>query len=180
PAYTGRPSLYLNEIAADALTVPEGSRLTVRIYAAPGELSVTQTLGDAPAAGGAAAANVTEVEIARSGTLSIAGEGVRDWTVTVTPDAPPEVAFSGEMGRDGEGAMKQVFAARDDHAVTAGRATIRLDLASVDRRHGLAVEPEPREDLVFDLPMPITGSRASFTESLVEDASKHPWANMPV
>jgi uncharacterized protein (TIGR02302 family) len=28
--------------------------------------------------------------------------------------------------------------------------------------------------------MPISGNRADFTEALVEDASKHPWANLPV
>jgi len=182
PSYTGKPSLYLNEIAAAELTVPEGSRLTVRTYAGPGVLSVAQTLGDeAPLPEGVTRpANVTEVEIARSGRLAIEGPGGREWTVTVTPDAPPGVAFSGEMGRDGDGAMKQVFTATDDHGVTGGKATIRLDLAAVERRFGLATEPEPREDFVVDLPMPISGSRTEFTETLAEDASEHPWANLPV
>ncbi|WP_444460757.1 DUF4175 domain-containing protein [Rhodobacter capsulatus] len=40
--------------------------------------------------------------------------------------------------------------------------------------------PEPRPDLTFDLPLPITGSRADFTETLIEDMSEHPWANLPV
>src|SRR5690606_22287796 len=55
-----------------------------------------------------------------------------------------------------------------------------LNLDAVDRRFGLAIAPETTDPLVFDLPLPITGSRADFAESLVEDASKHPWSNLPV
>ena len=29
-------------------------------------------------------------------------------------------------------------------------------------------------------PMPIAGNRAQFTEALIEDLSKHPFANLPV
>ncbi len=58
--------------------------------------------------------------------------------------------------------------------------TIALDLPSVDRTFGLTMEPEPREAVVLDLPMPITGNRADFTEALVDDLSEHPFANLPV
>jgi uncharacterized protein (TIGR02302 family) len=82
--------------------------------------------------------------------------------------------------RTAEGEMRQPFRATDDYGVVAGRATVELDIAAVDRRHGLAAEPEPRDALGFDLPMPITGERTDFREVLVEDIARHPWAGLPV
>ncbi len=185
PAYTGKPSLYLNKIEAAALEVPEGSRATLRLYGTAEEISVTETVsGQAAAAPDAAAPATTvravEFEIARSGNVTIDGAGGRSFDLTVLPDAPPTVAFEGDIKREADGTMSQPFKAGDDYAVTAGRATVTLDIAAMDRRYGLAADPEPQEDITYDLPMPITGSRAEFTEALVEDASKHPWANLPV
>jgi uncharacterized protein (TIGR02302 family) len=76
--------------------------------------------------------------------------------------------------------MRLPFEASDDYGVTGGQATITLDLAAVDRRYGLAIDPEPREALVLTLPMPIRGDRARFEEALVDDVSQHPFANLPV
>ncbi|VAV90850.1 Methyl-accepting chemotaxis protein, partial [hydrothermal vent metagenome] len=43
PAYTGLPSLYLNDIDAQ-ITVPEGSRVTLRLYGEVGALSVIESV----------------------------------------------------------------------------------------------------------------------------------------
>lgn len=198
PAYTGRPGLYLNDVAEPAIQVPEGSMVTVRLYGPAGEMSVTETVSAPQAAGSAAEAGAeagaasagapaappqvraVEFEAARSGVLAIDGDGGRNWTLNVVPDRPPEVALSGTVKRDADGKMTQPFTARDDYGVVAGRATITLNLAAVTRRYGLGPDPEPREPLVYDLPMPISGGRDDFTEALVEDASRHPWANLPV
>ena len=49
PAYTGRPSLYLNSIAAAELELPKGTALTLRLYGAADAISVTETVsGQAP------------------------------------------------------------------------------------------------------------------------------------
>jgi uncharacterized protein (TIGR02302 family) len=64
--------------------------------------------------------------------------------------------------------------------VVSGGAVFELDLARVDRRHGLAVSPEPRAAIRLDLPMPLAGDRTEFTETLVENLSEHPWAHLPV
>ncbi len=76
--------------------------------------------------------------------------------------------------------MQQPFTATDDYGVVGGQATIALDLPAIERRYGLAVDPEPRDPIVLDLPMPITGDRTEFTEALIDDLSKHPFANLPV
>ena len=198
PGYTGRPSLYLNDITEAALDTPEGSRVTVRLYGEPDAITVTETVsapvampvpspeGTAQAGGEApakapATVRAVEIEAVRTGTLRIKSPtDDREWTLTVLADTAPTVAAAGEMGRDADGAMSQPFTATDDYGVVVGKATFTLDLAAVERRFGLATKPEAHEPLVFDLPMPITGSRATFTESLVEDASKHPFANLPV
>ncbi|MEO1274877.1 MAG: DUF4175 family protein, partial [Pseudomonadota bacterium] len=95
-------------------------------------------------------------------------------------DAPPEIAIEGEVERSVTGAMELTFDASDDYGVRSGTAVITLDMAALDRRFGLAAEPEPREAVTLDLPMPLSGGTEEITETLVEDLSKHPWAGLPV
>ncbi len=192
PAYTGKPSLYLNDITDPALEVPTGTRLQIRLYGPEGGLTVAQTVADipplpAPDPGkepAAAAPNPTQgvfdLTITRSGELAIDGPGGREWLITATPDKAPTIEVTGDMTREADGRFKQTFKAADDYGVTAGRVTITLDLAKVDRRHGLKVDPETVEPVVLDLPMPRKGSRTELTSTLVDDLSKHVFANLPV
>lgn len=185
PAYTGKPSLYLNDIKEGSLTVPKGSRITLRLYGEVGNLTLAETVsgrtGDLAAGDMApASAAAQDFTVAQSGTLAINGAGGREWAVTVAPDAPPAIALSGPVSHEADGRMVQPFAASDDYGVVKGRAEIVLDLASVDRRFGLAADPEPRDTLVLDLPMPISGNRAEFSEKLIDDLSQHAFANLPV
>ena len=185
PSYTGKPSLYLSDIAQAAFEAPEGSRVTIRLYGEVGALTVAETVsGRAGRAGtgeaGSASDPAQQFDIAGSGEIVIGGPGGRSWTVTAVADAAPQIAPEGEVERAAGGEMRRPFRASDDYGVVAGRAEIALDLDAVSRRHGLALDPEPREALVVDLPMPISGDRAGFTETLVEDFSKHAFANLPV
>lgn len=182
PRYTGKPSLYLNTLDSDALTVPQGTQVTVRLYGTADDIGLQQTVSAASQPDAAPASPVRAFDFAatQSGMLSITGEGARDWRVTVTPDAPPTVDFAGPIGRDGDGSFGLPFTARDDYAVVRGRAEIALDLDLLARRHGLATAPDDLPPLVIDLPMPFTGNRAEFTETLADDASRHVFANLPV
>jgi len=200
PAYTGRPTLYLAEITDPVIVLPAGSRVSLRFYGEAGALALAETVSAAPpplppapdaaapAGAGAGAApaetggdlRVAEFEVVRSGRIAIEGPGGRAWEVTALPDTAPTIAFEGTMTRERGGALRQAFRAADDYAVVAGRAEIVLDLAAVDRRHGLVPDPEPREAIVLDLPLPMTGSRAEVVDALVDDLSRHPWANLPV
>ena len=194
PAYTGKPSLYLNDITDPALEVPTGTRLQIRLYGPEGDLTVAQTVADAPpppapapeteATPAAAVPNamkgVHDLTITRSGELAIEGPGGREWQITATPDRAPTIEVTGDMTREADGRFKQGFKASDDYGVTAGRVTITLDLAKVDRRHGLRVDPEAIEPVTLDLPMPRKGSRTELTSTLVDDLSKHVFANLPV
>ena len=44
PNYTGKPSIYLNDIPAGPLRVPEGSQVTLRLYGEFGALTVAETV----------------------------------------------------------------------------------------------------------------------------------------
>ncbi len=180
PAYTGRPSLYLNDIEHALLTVPDGSQVTIRLYGEVGALTLAETvsgrIGELPPASEAS----QSFSVVQDGRIAIEGRGGRAWEIGILPDTPPEVDFDGPIERTVGGELRQPFVAVDDYAVVAGSARIEIDQDALDRRHGLAVDPEPRDPLDFDLPMTITGDRADFREILIEDVAKHPWAGLPV
>ncbi len=173
PAYTRRPTIYLNALPeGQVLELPKGSTLSFRLY---GEGSaVAQDIGAAVSGGDPAApAFIAE----KDGLIEVAG---RQFAVTVIPDAAPTVEPVVAPDRRADGRFIQPFAAADDNGVTGGKALIALDIRAIDRRHGLALEPEPREGIDIELPLPATGSRKQLRGQLVTDLSRHPWANLPV
>ncbi len=180
PAYTGKPSLYLNDIDRASFSVPEASRITLRLYGEVGDLTVAETVSGRTGEVPSAAETTQSFEITQTGRLSIDGPGGRAWDIEVIADNAPGIEVAGEVERGVDGEMRQPFKAADDYGVVAGRAQMVLDLDAVDRRYGLVPDPEDREAIVLDLPMTITGSRTEFEETLIENLSQHPWATLPV
>ena len=179
PAYTGKPSLYLNDIDQADLTLPKGTRLQFRLYGEVGALVLSETVSGSTTPAPASAAT-QDFEVAQSGTIKIEGAGGREWKITALPDAAPTVTTTGKIGREADGRFTQAFSATDDYAVTSGTVVIALDLPALDRRFGLQAPPEMHDPVTLDLPMPITGDRAKFTETLIDDLSKHVFSNLPV
>ncbi|PYE84671.1 uncharacterized protein (TIGR02302 family) [Pseudoroseicyclus aestuarii] len=180
PAYTGLPSLYLADIPPGPLEVPQGSAVTLRLYGEVGALTVAETVSGRTEDIEPASAAAQDFAVTQAGTLSIDGPGGAEWEISVLADRAPEARLTGPIEVDGEGQMSQPFEAADDYGVTGGSARIVLDPARVDRSHGLATEPDPREPLTVDLPMPFTGDRTEIEGVLAEDFSQHPFANLPV
>ncbi len=178
PRYTGLPTLYLADQSGADLSVPQGSRITLRFYGEVGAHSLTETTSST----GTEAAIEPEQEFVaeKSGQLRIDGPAAQNWALDVTADMPPQISVAGRAESEAGGQMKLPFAASDDYGIVSGSARIELDLVTVDRRYGLTVHPEPRDVIEVELPMPITGDRADFTEDLIEDFSQHPWAHLPV
>ncbi|MEM8658795.1 MAG: DUF4175 family protein, partial [Pseudomonadota bacterium] len=184
PAYTGRPTLYLTQDVDPDLTLPVGTEVTIRVYgsdtdhAISEDVSGAETLLETVAEGiGSASFSVTQDG---SFALTRGTEQLAQWSVTVLPDAPPQIALEGEVARSTSGAMELSFRATDDYGVERAEAEVTLDLDAVDRRFGLEAAPDAREPIVLDLPMPPYGQLEDVTETLVEDLSKHPWAGLPV
>ncbi len=178
PRYTGLPTLYLNDLPrADQGTVEvvQGSRLLLRLYEAGGSLDLDHSL--APEVSIDTAAAAADFEIVTAGDLVI-DDAV--WRFSLFPDFAPQVEILGAPQLEAPDQTIIGFQAQDDFAIAGGVARLQLDLQALSRRYGLSVNPEPRADLVLDLPMPFTGDRADFSENLVEDVSKHPLANLPV
>ena len=180
PRYTNRPTIYLNDIPEGPLDLPAGSLITLRLYGEVGALTVAETvsgrIGELPPASAAE----QDFTVRQSGEIAISGPGGRTWSVGIVPDRAPSIAILNEPDSDAMGEMSLPYQASDDYGVEAGEARFALDLPSVDRRHGLAIDPDPRPELTVSLPMPIAGDRTQFEESLVEDFSEHPFANLPV
>lgn len=180
PRYTGLPTIYLGDVDGDTLEISEGSRITLRFYGEVGALTLAETVSGRTTDLPSASDPSQDFTVTQSGEISIHGPGGRTWKVAVVDDADPSVNVTGAPEAEATGQMSLPFAAADDYGVIGGTATISLDMAAVDRRYGLATDPEPREPITVQLPMPISGDRHDFTESLIEDFSEHPFANLPV
>jgi uncharacterized protein (TIGR02302 family) len=180
PLYTGLPSLYLNDQSHE-VSVPVGSQITLRLYGEVGALSVAETVSGRTEGIGAATDPEQDFVVANNGSLKIDGIGGREWMIVAVPDSAPEVALLDDgVTTTFDGQMSQPFEARDDYGVVNGTAVFRLDLGRLDRTFGLAAAPEPRDPIDLELPMPIAGDRAEFTETLIENMSQHVWAHLPV
>jgi uncharacterized protein (TIGR02302 family) len=179
PAYTGKPSLYLNDIDAGRLELPVGTRFQFRLYGEIGELTLSETVSartEVPPA----SEPVHDFTLQQNGSLTVEGPGGRVWTIVSIPDIGPSVIPSDSAERQGDGRFEMGFSASDDYGVATGEVSVALDLPAVERRFGLTIDPEPREAVVLDLPMPMNGNRDAFSETLVDDLSEHPFANLPV
>ena len=180
PRYTGKPTIYLPDVTDADLALTEGTRITLRFYGEIGALTLAETVSGRTGEIPSAADPVQEFVISQDGEIRIDGDGGRSWAIDMVEDSAPQIAVSGIAEAGAMGEMTLPFAASDDYGVELGEAVITLDLGAADRRHGLTLDPEPRDAITVPLPMPIAGDRADFTENLIEDFSKHPWANLPV
>ena len=179
PRHTGLPTLYLNDIDSGAVEIPEGTRVTLRLYGEVGTLSVSETVSGRNTVD--PSESLQEFDVVQSGTLAIHGdEDLPVWTLTAAPDGAPTIAFDGVATYEHPDQVVLPWSAQDDIAVVAGEITIDLDVDGTDRRYGLAVEPEPREGITLDLALPITGERNDFSEVFRANLTEHPLAGMPV
>ncbi|MGJ8546610.1 MAG: TIGR02302 family protein [Sulfitobacter sp.] len=180
PRYTGRPTLYLNDQAEGAMPLPKGTLITLRFYGAQGALDLAESVSGRGADAPAGTDPAQDFTVLNAGDIAIEGPGGRSWQVAVIPDSPPQIEGLGAPEVSALGEMALPYRAQDDYGVAAGEARISLNLAAVDRRHGLGPAPDPRPEIIVPLAMPIAGDRRDFEEKLTENFSQHAWANLPV
>lgn len=179
PAYTGKPSLYLNDQPEGGLILPKGSHMIIRFYGKIGDLTLSETVS------GSSTDTATpqpgySFEVTQSGTLEIDGPNGAIWQISALADTPPSIRSEGGLTRNISGDLKQSFFASDDYGVTAGQARIKLDLAAVTRRFGLLPDPEPLSAIMADLPLPFRGGRTEISGVFSDNFAQHPWAGLPV
>lgn len=198
PRYTGMPVLYLNDQEDESLVLPVGSEISLRFYGETGALRLSEAVSLQPGddevsaeaeVGGAEGNGASSPQedltaptftVVQDGRFSIEGAGGRSWQVFVLADNPPAVSILGLPELSEDGALSLAFAAEDDYGIESGTVRISLDYGALDRRHGLRQEPEASEEILLELPLPLNGNHQEFQEFLIEDFSKHPWANLPV
>ena len=180
PSYANRPTLYLNEVPDQRLSVPQDSMIMVRLYGDDGKYIVDESVSGRVEKLPSAADQNQQFVVVQSGDLAILGPNEARWDLDVIADLPPEVVVEGDIERDSEGTFDLTFTASDDFGVTSGWAWVRLNLAEVDRRYGLAAAPASQPNIELPLPLTITGDRSNFNDTLVENLSKHVWAHLPV
>ncbi|MEM7645207.1 MAG: DUF4175 family protein, partial [Pseudomonadota bacterium] len=73
PRHTGLPTLYLPEIEAGAVEVPEGTRVTLRLYGDTTDLAVSETVSGRQVAD--PTAPMQDFDVVQSGTLAIGVTG---------------------------------------------------------------------------------------------------------
>jgi uncharacterized protein (TIGR02302 family) len=177
PAYTSQPPIFLSGLGTQTagLVVPQNSKMTVRISGGATDekvLFVKQSDGSvveitasdpkaptkdaaAPAAPHAAsapagtppaplAARTHELDLAEAGQLRVAD---RQWTIGVTPDKAPEIAFDGKPRRALNGALEIAFTAKDDYGLQKAHA----EIVPVEEKAG-ATPLYPLPDYKLDLP----------------------------
>jgi hypothetical protein len=144
PAYTGKPTLYLPEVAGDRpVHVPEGTEITVRIYGEAAAFSLSETVaenehpGIVDAAEGIATASFV-VERTGSVLLREGESSLGEWSFIMQPDEAPTIALAEPVARATGGSTRLSFEADDDYGVTGAWAEASLDLERVERRYGLA------------------------------------------
>ena len=180
PGYANLPTLYLNDVIGQRLSVPQNSMVIVRLYGYESKHVVDETISGRVENPPSTAEQNQQFLVKQSGSLVILGLDEARWDLDVIADFPPEVEVVGEVDREDDGTFDLTFVASDDFGVTSGRAWVGLNLAEVDRRYGLAVAPAPQPDIELSLPLAISGDRSNFIEILTENLSKHVWAHLPV
>ena len=178
PRFSGLPTLYLNELRGiERIDALQGSVVDIRLYGTLTPDAVSQTLSDITAMPEQDRGTDVQFTITQTGTLTISDT---TWAIALRPDQVPEISTSGQFETEFFGESTLDFAVRDDFGITAATAELELDLSRVDRRFGLAVDPDFEQVQTFDLPLPFNGQTRDFVQDWVEDHSQSPLAHLPV
>jgi uncharacterized protein (TIGR02302 family) len=186
PSYTRKEPFVLGSAAGtEAIAVPEGSLLTVKINgkgARDYKVSLTatdhsKTLKPAGETSDTFAEYTHTID--QSATLVIGGllGTAKSWPLTVAPDHAPTIAFTGPIEVSNRAVMLFKYKVDDDYGVASAEA--RVD-RTVEAR-GDRSEPAPQigKPPVFPLSLPRAPVKAADGKTY-KDLTAHPWAGLPV
>lgn len=183
PVYTRKAPIFLTASdvggnAEQSLTVPEGSRLTVRLSGENTDAAVSYALstGEKPvplvadAAGKDTAKGKTyQLQLTAAGMLEV---DHRRWAFDIQKDEPPKIAFDGEPRKALNGALEIGFKASDDYGLTSAQALIE----PADQEKG-AVPLYPPPEFRLELPRSDAKEAKGLTS---RDITEHPLSGKKV
>ncbi|WP_343312949.1 TIGR02302 family protein [Brucella sp. BE17] len=184
PRYTGRAPVFLvtdgdEAQGANAITVPEGSIVSVRIIGGGSQrLSVTDAKGErrdinpqAPDESVVEGSQSFRHELKQDETLALSGPNTR-WKFAVTPDTPPTISFTKEPGHALNGTLQLSYKIHDDYgAAKAFAEIVPLEIDDDEEAQPLYDAPE------LPLALPRRGTKDATT---TKDLTEHPWAGQKV
>lgn len=182
PSYTGRAPIFLTSQNADrdeAVSVPQSSKLTIRMTGGAGQEEVTfepdeagelqklapegteekKTAAEAtapppsPDNPAAVAPRTFTMEFKESGTIEANGQS---WFFNIIPDKPPVIAFDNLPRRAANGALEIGFTAKDDYGLREAHAVIEPLEVQADAKP-LYPAPEYKLDLPRQNPRDMKG-----------------------
>jgi len=182
PEYTSVPPLFLKAgtpvtAPSGIVEVPAGSALLARVAGvdeAPVLISgQTETGFDAIDDTAKARVYRAETQVLDGDSLRVtaAGRDLATWPLRVTPDAPPEIAFSAPPDATQQGFLTIAYEAADDYGVS--RVTAVITPAETDSDASTSAE------IRLDLPLPALDAR-SLAAASSHDLTDHALAGRPV
>ena len=197
PDYTRKPPIFLARseqlssegvVAARTVTVPEGSKLSVRtVGLAQGRVTFDPGFGPQAVAAGEAEATLPDrpavraydLELQDSGDVTLgalvggADRRLARYRVEVTPDRAPTIALAEDPSRARNGALELEYAVTDDYGVRTARGFVSPVEVGDGKAEPLVKAP------VLDLPLP--GRAATEGKGRVNrDLTAHPLAGSQV
>ncbi|ADP72560.1 hypothetical protein Rvan_3377 [Rhodomicrobium vannielii ATCC 17100] len=196
PTYTRKEPFVLsaNASATEAVPVPQGSTLTVKINGADakgysvalaspgGKQPITPTAQSTDTYAEYTSAIDEDVTLSIGWTLG----SERTWRLSVVPDSAPRIAFHGPIEVSPRAVMLLKYKVDDDYGVASAEARVeRVIIPSVSERDSEAVEapppalPQIGKPPVFPLSLPHAPVKAADAKTY-KDLTSHPWAGLPV
>jgi uncharacterized protein (TIGR02302 family) len=189
PPYTRKePFVLATGGPSDAVAVPQGSTLTVKINGEGAkDYRVTLTSGEtAKALEQTARAGDTYAEytdkIDQSATLSIGSifGSAKSWALSVVPDRPPTIAFAGPIEVSHRAVMLFKYKADDDYGVMGAEARVeRIPTGPESGAGASPAFPQIGKPPVFPLSLPRAPVKSAEAKTY-KDLTSHPWAGLPV
>jgi uncharacterized protein (TIGR02302 family) len=188
PEYTRKePFLLADRPGAEAVAVPQGSALTVKINA-PDAAGYQVTLTDGKDSqmlepsgqSGAAYAEFTQ-SVEHSATLSVRRSfgAERSWALSIIPDHAPTIRFAGPVEVSAKGVMLFKYAVEDDYGVVSAEARIERTAPAGDGTAAGEAPAQIGKPPSFRLSLPRAPVKSAEGKTY-QDLTSHPWAGLPV